>query len=70
MMILYSVTIYLSIEKDFLIVILVIEEGRRGLVGLFVMSKSHGAKGRGIESQSFYFFYSFVSSQSREEASS
>ena len=33
--------------------------GRRGLVGLFVMCKSHGIKGRGIESRSFSFFYSF-----------
>ena len=30
--------------------------GRRGLVGLFT---THGAKGRGIESRSFSFFYSF-----------
>ena len=30
--------------------------GRRGLVGLFT---THGAKGRGIKSRSFSFFYSF-----------
>ena len=39
-------------------------QGCRGLVGLFT---THGAKGRGIKSQSFSFFYSFPN-QSREEA--
>ena len=38
--------------------------GHRGLVGLFTI---HSAKGRGIESRSFFFFYSFPN-QSREEA--
>ena len=40
-------------------------EGHRGLVGLFVMYKSHSAKGRGIKSQSLHFFYSFSKSESR-----
>ena len=39
--------------------------GRRGLVGLFV-NKSHGAKGRGIKSRSFFclivYEYSFICS--------
>ena len=30
--------------------------GRHGLVGLFVMFKSHGAKGRRIEYRSFFFY--------------
>ena len=36
--------------------------GRRGLVGLFT---THGAKGRGIESRSFSFFYSFPNQSRR-----
>ena len=39
----------------FLMLILVLR-GRRGLVGLFVKYKSHGAKGRGFETQSVLFF--------------
>ena len=34
--------------------------GRRGLVGLFVMYMSHGAKGRGFESRPFRLFFATV----------
>ena len=37
--------------------------GHRGLVGLFVNKFIYGAKGRGIESRSFYFFYSNLTPQ-------
>ena len=41
--------------------------GRRGLVGLFVMyNKSHGAKGWGIESWSFSFFFQSIVGHTRQ----
>ena len=46
-------------------------EGRRGLVGLFVMYKSHGAKGRRNESRSFSSYFVFIvrkSSKSTKES--
>ena len=34
-----------------------LKKGRRGPVGLFINSPSHGAKVRGFETQSFLFFF-------------
>ena len=41
-------------------------QGRSGLVGLFVMYKSQGAKGRGIESPRFQLLFPLETKQSEE----
>ena len=55
-----------KVDTNFLISFftLPIEVGRRGLVGLFIMYKSYGAKGRRFEPPSLFFEFSNIRNSS------